>query len=200
MTKRIYKPQISAERIASRRKELNMTQKELAEKSNIALSTLKQYEGAKRVPQEDVKKNLAQALGVYEGWLVGESNFKDIKSVLDYFKDELLKNDFIKDRLQVYTGFNAFIESLGYKLETANNDTWCLSSSNGIKYISNDAANSLINNIIDDTCKKLESIENNAPLAEKASAKEHNIIDDILQNDNTYQYYLNHKKEGDAND
>jgi transcriptional regulator with XRE-family HTH domain len=121
MTKRIYQPQISAERIKLRRKELNMTQKELAEKAHISVSGLKKYEGAERVPQEDIKKSLADALGVYEDWIVGDTDCKNIEDIAKHFADSL--GGIFDNEMKTYESFMSFVESLGYSFDIGNDYT-----------------------------------------------------------------------------
>lgn len=92
MTKRVCDPHVSAERIRTRRKQLGLTQKELSEKSGIQLPTIKQYELGKRVPDGDYRMWLADALGVYERWIIGESdsmNFQtDMNKLGFYIRDQ----------------------------------------------------------------------------------------------------------------
>lgn len=92
MTKRVCDPHVSAERIRARRKQLGLTQKELSEKSGIQLPTIKQYELGKRVPDGDYRMWLADALGVYERWIIGESdsmNFQtDMNKLGFYIRDQ----------------------------------------------------------------------------------------------------------------
>ena len=122
MTKRIYQPQISAERIKSRRKELNMTQKELAKKANIAVVTLKKYEAGERVPEEDMRTNLARALNVYEDWIVGSEDYKNLEEKLEHFADNLSGIDTIRETIDLYEAFVALTEALGYKLDIKQNE------------------------------------------------------------------------------
>lgn len=54
MTKRMYNASVIAERIKTLRKEKGITQKELADGAKIGLSTVKQYETGKRVPENTI--------------------------------------------------------------------------------------------------------------------------------------------------
>lgn len=51
-------------RIKDRRKELNMTQRELAEKSGIAYRSIQDYESEKRTPKINARITLANALDI----------------------------------------------------------------------------------------------------------------------------------------
>lgn len=96
MTKRVCDPRVSAERIRTRRKQLGLTQKELSEKSGIQLPTIKQYELGKRVPDGDYRMWLADALGVYERWIIGESdsmNFQTDLNKLGFYIRDKRKNE-----------------------------------------------------------------------------------------------------------
>jgi len=53
------------------RKFMNLTQKELAEKSDIAVGTLQQYELNKRKPQLDIIKRIADVLEISVDFLLG---------------------------------------------------------------------------------------------------------------------------------
>ena len=127
MTKRIFDPQISAKRIRDQRKELGITQEELAKKANIAKVTLKKYEGGTRVPQEDMRKNLARALGVSEEWLVGESDDKNLIDALS--KDKLYAKYFSlfnREDMRFYSELAAYDdeieEEVGYMISHTGTD------------------------------------------------------------------------------
>lgn len=72
-----------AERIKLLRKELNITQKELASSINFSESTVKQYEAGNRVPDRDNLQALARFFKVTESYLLGESEFRTIFEELD---------------------------------------------------------------------------------------------------------------------
>ena len=52
MTKRIHNPEIVKERLKQLRKEKGLTQKEVAQRINFSVSTIKQYENGYRIPDE----------------------------------------------------------------------------------------------------------------------------------------------------
>lgn len=60
------------ERINSRRRELGLTQDEVAKKTGVALQTIFKYENniISDIPIDKIKK-LAKALNVNEAWLIG---------------------------------------------------------------------------------------------------------------------------------
>lgn len=63
-----------AERIRNARKKAGLTQKQLAEKAGIATVTLQQYEGGKRQPRMNKLQDIAIALGIPTGELIGPGN------------------------------------------------------------------------------------------------------------------------------
>lgn len=199
MTKRIYQPQISAERIKTRRKELKMTQEQLAKKAHMSVDAVKSYEAGRRVPQEDMRKNLANALGVYEDWIVGGST-KDFSEAMQSFVDALKGIDSLNERLQIYKGFTAFIAGLGYKLDSLGNKVWSVSTADSIKYVDNETINALFDGIINYTCDRFAELENNPSLEKDINTEPDNTFADIFQEDKTYQFWLDNQKEGDAND
>ena len=74
----MYNPSITSSRIKELRKEKNLTQKELAEGANLGLTTIKKYESGIRVPEKYNLSLLANYFDVYEGWITGESKYKNI--------------------------------------------------------------------------------------------------------------------------
>ena len=115
MTKRLHDPKTSALRIKERRKELGMTQKDLSDKSGICLSAIKKYELGIRIPEGDYRQWLAQALDVYEDWIIGKSDFKDEKAVIDNFASTM-KRKYSKD-VDLFNSFNSFVNCLGYVVD-----------------------------------------------------------------------------------
>ena len=67
----------------STRKEKGITQKELADGAKIGLSTVKQYETGKRVPEKHNLSLIANYFGVLEGWIVGDTPYKTIFEKID---------------------------------------------------------------------------------------------------------------------
>ena len=139
MTKRTHDPKISAERISKRRKELGLTQKQLAKESFIVLSTLKQYEGAKRVPQDDCKEHLAKALAVDPDWLVGDSEYMNFEDRIQAFASGLYS--IMNDSLNVLSTFIDFSDSIGYKFQVEEDRVILIAGGNKEKIIPIDAFN-----------------------------------------------------------
>lgn len=76
MPRKKYDPSIVMGKIKQLRKEKGVTQKELAEGAGIGLSTVKQYETGKRVPDQFNLKRMADYFGVFEEWIMGETPYK----------------------------------------------------------------------------------------------------------------------------
>jgi transcriptional regulator with XRE-family HTH domain len=83
LTRRKYDPAIIAERLKQLRKERGITQSDLADGVGIGLSTVKQYESKKRIPEKYNLTLLANYFGVLESWITGESNHKTIFEKMD---------------------------------------------------------------------------------------------------------------------
>ena len=79
----MYDPSIIAERLKALRKERGITQKELADGANIGLSTVKQYESKKRIPEKYNLTLLANYFGVLEEWITGQSEYKTAIEKID---------------------------------------------------------------------------------------------------------------------
>lgn len=105
MTYRIYDPEIVASRIKQLRKEKGITQEELANGSGLGLSTIKQYESKKRVPDKHNLSCIANYFGVLENWIIGQSEYKTQFSIYD----ERLGKDGLKE-LQSEIGFLQWLE------------------------------------------------------------------------------------------
>lgn len=83
VTKRMYDTEIIAKRLKELRKAKGVTQKQVADSANIGLSTIKQYESQKRIPERYNLSLLANYFGVLEGWITGESEYKTVIEKLD---------------------------------------------------------------------------------------------------------------------
>lgn len=83
MTKRKYDPKIIAQKLKQLRKERGITQADLANSAGIGLSTVKQYESQKRIPEKYNLTLLANYFGVLEEWITGESEYKTVFDKLD---------------------------------------------------------------------------------------------------------------------
>ena len=81
------------ERIRHRRKELGMTQKQLADKLGVRYQTVQAWELNARNPKPETVKKFAEALDVSANWLIyGEGNPDQISLLdLDAFEGELKK-------------------------------------------------------------------------------------------------------------
>lgn len=98
VTKRMYNPSIIAERLKALRKEKGITQRQLAEGANIGLSTVKQYESKKRIPEKYNLTLLANYFGVLEEWITGNSEYK---TAIEKIDAELGKEKLAELRKQV---------------------------------------------------------------------------------------------------
>lgn len=89
MPRKKYDPSVVMKKIKQLRKEKGVTQKELAEGAGIGLSTVKQYETGKRIPDQFNLKRIADYFGILEGWIVGETPYKtDIERISATVSDE----------------------------------------------------------------------------------------------------------------
>lgn len=75
MMKLKYDPQVVASRIQLMRKKQGLKQIELAEKSGISINSLKNYESARRIPDNFNLQQIAHALNVDPFYLLGETEF-----------------------------------------------------------------------------------------------------------------------------
>lgn len=83
------------------RKKAGLTQKELAEKSNIAEITIRQYESGKRTPNSEKLKNIANVLQISPSLLMGIDSSKFDKQInLAEVQQELSKDTYIKNYFQ----------------------------------------------------------------------------------------------------
>ena len=65
-------------RIARLREEKELSQLELAKMLNISNTTLSQYESGKRVPSDEIKKQMADFFDVSIDYLLGRTNIKEL--------------------------------------------------------------------------------------------------------------------------
>ncbi len=147
------------ERLKQRRAELNLKQDELEELYNFGKGTISQYERGVRYPSD--MASLAKALGVYEKWLSGESDIKDIEQIHSMFSD-LLSNTF-KDSIEVFRGFSYFARTLGYNIElSSDNSHFLITTSEGNKHIAPETMNEIYRDIVNGALKRFDLIENEA--------------------------------------
>lgn len=81
---------ILSQRIKMLREEADMSKTELADKLNIGISSISQYETGDRVPSDDVKINIAKLFDVSLDYLMGISNIRNpyvFFTLSDTFKD-----------------------------------------------------------------------------------------------------------------
>jgi len=114
MTYRIYDPEVVASRIKQLRKEKGITQLELADGTKLGLSTIKQYESKKRVPDKHNLSVIANYFGVLEDWLIGKTEYRTWLSKFD----EELGNKGIKE-MNKRIGFLQWLES-EFNISTEN--------------------------------------------------------------------------------
>lgn len=65
------------ERLKQLRLEKEISQKELAEKFNIARSTLSQYESNQRTPSDEIKVKLSEYFNVSVDYLLGKTDIRN---------------------------------------------------------------------------------------------------------------------------
>jgi len=82
-------------KIAVLRKELKLTQTELANKLNTSVSVISRYERDEMTPSIDTAKKLAEYLDTSVGYLLGETE-----------NDNLLKDPKMMERLKEVGGFS----------------------------------------------------------------------------------------------
>ena len=85
-----------AENIARRRKELGLTQRELAEKLNVSDKTLSRWETDKQVPDALMIPEIAKALDMSIGEIYGVSDASDKKKDVQK-KEATAENSFEKE-------------------------------------------------------------------------------------------------------
>ncbi len=83
-------PKIIGQRIRKKRIDLNINQKELAERVGISPSAINQYEKGDKIPSTETLVKLAQELGITTDYLLGATTEEELfldASVLDAFRD-----------------------------------------------------------------------------------------------------------------
>ena len=76
MTKRIYDPLVVSERLKTLRKGREITQQELADIVGLSLTSIKQYEGAKRIPDTHALNVLSGFFRVDNDYILGAAEFQ----------------------------------------------------------------------------------------------------------------------------
>ena len=77
MTKRTHDSLVVKTRLKELRNEMGITQKEVAERINFSVSTIKQYENGYRIPDEENLTILASFYDVFPRYILGEINYRN---------------------------------------------------------------------------------------------------------------------------
>ena len=77
MTKRKYDISLVSSRLKDLRKEMGLTQLQVAEKTEMGLNSIKQYESGKRIPDQYNLDKLAVFFDVSPKFILGETTFRD---------------------------------------------------------------------------------------------------------------------------
>lgn len=122
-----------AENIKYLRKQNNLTQKQLAEKSGLAIITIQQYEAGKFEPKNDSLHKLRKALNcnineildkpydLDEGIVIKVENLDELPQKYKELTGKSLNSRNIKTN-DCFECFLCYLESLGYKLSIYNID------------------------------------------------------------------------------
>ena len=102
MTKRQYDSSIVAHHLKQLRKEKGITQLELAKGADISLTSVKQYETGKRIPEKFILSKIANYFNVIDDWIIGESKYKTIFERIDaeLGEDKLAE---LREQVQILT-------------------------------------------------------------------------------------------------
>lgn len=98
---------ILSERIKMLREEYPLTQSQLAEKLDIATSSISQYESGDRVPSDDIKMKLAKIFDVSLDFLMGLS---DIRNPYVFFTLSEYFNSLTEDEINDVIKYTMFIK------------------------------------------------------------------------------------------
>lgn len=98
---------ILSERIKMLREEYPLTQSQLAEKLDIATSSISQYESGDRVPSDDIKIKLAKLFDVSLDFLMGLS---DIRNPYVFFTLSEYFNSLTEDEINDVIKYTMFIK------------------------------------------------------------------------------------------
>ena len=103
------------ELIKQHRKEKRWTQEELAEKLNVALPTIKRYEGGSlAVPKNKITK-------LFEVLDMQLDDLRDIFADEEDFIEELEKIEKVRDNKQKFEALRGFLKCLGYEIGNLGN-------------------------------------------------------------------------------
>lgn len=103
---------ILSERIKMLREEYPLTQSQLAEKLDIATSSISQYESGDRVPSDDIKIKLAKFFDVSLDFLMGLS---DIRNPYVFFTLSEYFNSLTEDEINDVIKYTMFIKKFRNK-------------------------------------------------------------------------------------
>lgn len=95
---------VIGENIKRVREEKGMTQKELAEKCNLAVITIRQYESGKREPKQRTLNKIAKALDVYilELTIDKQAHHISIWDILAKNKAEMKESEYALNKISGY--------------------------------------------------------------------------------------------------
>ncbi len=103
---------ILSERIKTLREEISLTQSQLAEKLDIATSSISQYESGDRIPSDDIKIKLAKFFDVSLDFLMGLS---DIRNPYVFFTLSEYFNSLTEDEINDVIKYTMFIKKFRNK-------------------------------------------------------------------------------------
>lgn len=93
-----YEENIFAKRLREVREDLNLMQKEMAQKLNMPITTYNGYETGKRSPSLEILRNISDILDVSIDYLLGKSNKKSSLTNIELLEiKNISKNDEISE-------------------------------------------------------------------------------------------------------
>lgn len=98
---------ILSERIKLLREEQSLNQSQLAEKLDIAVSSISQYESGDRIPSDDIKVRLANFFDVSLDYLMGLS---EIRNPYVFFTLNTILKDLTQDEINEVIKYVMFIK------------------------------------------------------------------------------------------
>ncbi|MHC5310553.1 helix-turn-helix domain-containing protein [Myroides sp. LJL116] len=103
-------------KIALLRKELGLSQRELAKSLHTSVSVISRYERDEMIPSVDTAKKIAELLGSTVGYLLGETEnvnlFKDPEMLQRLAELENMQNE---DKIHILYVLDSFIKSVKLK-------------------------------------------------------------------------------------
>ncbi|MHC5354506.1 helix-turn-helix domain-containing protein [Myroides sp. LJL115] len=103
-------------KIALLRKELGLSQRELAKSLHTSVSVISRYERDEMIPSVDTAKKIAEILGSTVGYLLGETEnvnlFKDPEMLQRLAELENMQNE---DKIHILYVLDSFIKSVKLK-------------------------------------------------------------------------------------